>query len=104
MRAILAHNLRAAAKSELVKQSPVVDVESLYVECERAFSALSEILGEDRYFFAAERPGLFDASVFAYTNVLLDGEMAWRERRMIEGLERCENLVRHRGRILQDFF
>lgn len=92
------------AKAELLKPSHVIDVESLYIEGERAFSALSELLGEDKYFFASEKPGFFDASVFAYTNVLLDGRIAWQERRFIDGLRRWENLVRHRERIVEEYF
>lgn len=74
------------------------------MECERAFTALSELLGDDRYFFAEEEPGLFDASVFAYTNVLLDGRFAFKEGRMQQILRKNANLVRHRGRIHERYF
>lgn len=104
VRTTLAYNLRAAAKSELLKHSSIIDVESLYEECESAFSALSELLGDDQYFFDTPLPGLFDASVFAYTNTLLDGHLDWREWRMAEGLKNYSNLVRHRQRICQDYF
>ena len=90
--------------TELLKQSSVIDAESLYYESERAFSALSTLLGEDDYFLHSEQPGLFDASIFAYTNILLDETLHWRERRMMEGLEKFENLVNHRKRILQNFY
>ncbi|MCJ1270353.1 hypothetical protein MMC22_010249 [Lobaria immixta] len=104
VRASLGHNLRAAAKSELLKHSAVIDVESLYKECERAFAALSELLGDDRYFFAKEEPDLFDASVFAYTNVLLDGRLAFKECRMVQLLRKYVNLARHRRRIHERYF
>lgn len=96
--------MRQAAKSELLKQSTVIDAESLYKECDRAFSALSELLGNDQYFFAAEEPGLFDASVFAYTNVLLDRRLAFKELRMIDGLRDYANLVRHQRMIRRLYF
>ncbi len=100
----LSHSLRAAAEAELLKQSAVIDVGALYRECDSAFSALSELLGEDRYFFSAEKPGLFDANVFAYTHLLLDEGMGWKERRMVDMLGGYENLVRHRRRISEEYF
>lgn len=96
--------MRIAAKLELLKQSTVIDVESLYKECERAFSALSELLGNDLFFFAVDHPGLFDASVFAYTNVLLDRQLAFSEWRMVEGLRNFSNLIQHQQRIYKLYF
>lgn len=104
VRAALASSLRAAAKTELLKQLAVVNVDNLYQECDKAWSALSHLLGDDQYFFAADRPGLFDASVFAYTNPLLDDGLAWQETRMVRGLRKCEKLVEHRERILRHYF
>ena len=100
----LSYNLREAAEAELLKQSTIIDVKALYRECESAFSALSELLGDDQFFFSGERPGLFDASVFAYTHLLLDERMGWKERRMVDILRGYENLVGHRSRILKDYF
>lgn len=100
----LSHSLPAAAEAELLKQSTVIDVGALYRECDSAFSALSELLGDDQYFFSAQKPGLFDASVFAYTHLLLDEGMEWKERRMVNILRGYENLVRHRRGILGQYF
>lgn len=96
--------MRIAARSELLKQSTVIDVESLYKECERAFSALSQLLGNDLFFSTADHPGLFDASVFAYTNVLLDKRLAFSEWRVVEGLKNFSNLVQHQQRIYKLYF
>ena len=104
MRFTLSRQLRAAAESELLKQSTVIDVESIYRGSDKAFAALSELLGEHEYFFSKVEPGLFDASVFAYTNILLDEELGWKDRRMREGLRECQNLVAHRRRILKTYF
>ena len=93
-----------AAEAELLKQANVVDVEALYRESEKAFSALSTLLGEEKYFFGEEKPSLFDASVFAYTNVLLCTDLQWQDRRLVEGLKPCVNLVDHRERILERFY
>ena len=89
---------------ELLKSSAVIDVHALYRECDSAFSALSELLGSDDYFFDAEKPSLFDASVFAYTHLLLDEGMEWTEMRMVDILGGYKNLVEHRGRILTEYF
>lgn len=79
-------------------------MESLYKECERAFSALSQLLGNDLFFSTADHPSLFDASVFAYTNVLLDKQLAFSEWRMVEGLKNFSNLVQHQQRIYKLYF
>ncbi len=100
----LSYQLHKAAEAELLKQSPMIDVEALYREGEKAFLALSELLGEDNYFFGEAQPGLFDASVFAYTHILLDEGMVWKDKRIVEDLEKCDNLVRHREKILEEWF
>ena len=76
----------------------------MYRECDKALSALSQLLGGDLFFFAADHPGLFDASVFAYTNPLLDDGLGWQEKRLIKGLKAFQNLVEHRQRILKHYF
>ncbi|RFU34204.1 hypothetical protein B7463_g2114, partial [Scytalidium lignicola] len=88
-----AQSLRAAAESELRKRSTsgVIDVDDLYSEADKAFEALSILLGKDNWFSRSERPGLFDASVFAYTELLLDeslgGHGGWQEGRLGRALE-----------------
>ncbi|KAL6715512.1 hypothetical protein ACLMJK_006473 [Lecanora helva] len=104
VRLALAHQLRAAAQSELLKQSATIDVQAIYNESDKAFEALSELLGEEENFFREARPGLFDASVFAYTNILLDEGLEWKDKRIHEGLQKCENLVAHRRRIVKAYF
>ena len=104
VRLALAHQLRSVAQTELLKDGRMINSDVLYRESDKAFGALSDLLGEDVYFFAEEKPGLFDAHVFAYTFILLDESLAWRERRMQEDLERRKNLVAHRERILQRYF
>ena len=43
---------------------------------------------------------MFDAAVFAYTNVLLDERLAWGDARLTEVVRAFEALVAHRERIL----
>ena len=89
-----------AAEVELAKQFPNIDADSLYAEAERALEALSIFLGWNEWFFDRATPGLFDASVFAYTHLLLDSDMGWKEDRLVKSVQKWENLVQHRERIL----
>lgn len=102
--ATIAYQLRAAAEAEILKHSVVIDIDDLYSEAQNAFDALSTLLGEDMYFFGNMNPGLFDASVFAYTHLLLEERMGWKETRLIKGLEKHENLVAHRRRIYDTYY
>lgn len=106
VRFTITRQLRAAAEEELVKSAGanVVDADVLLKEAEEAFEALSQLLGEQEWFFGAEKPGLFDASVFAYLHLMLDEELGWTHNPLAEGLRRFENLVRHRERIAERFF
>lgn len=76
----------------------------MYRDCNKAFEALSGLLGEDEYFFGKRGPGLFDASVFAYTNVLLDDDLQWKDATMKDQMRGYQNLVDHRGRIAEIYF
>ena len=104
VRLALSRQLRSAAEAELLKEATVIDVQSLHRESEKAFSALSSLLGDDEYFFGEKQPSLFDASVFAYTNILLDEDFQWQIRHLAEGLEKHKNLIGHRYRILQRYY
>jgi metaxin len=56
------------------------------------------------WFFGNDKPALFDASVFAYTQLLLDDRMGWKEKKLCMALRRRENLVQHRERLLVRYF
>ena len=100
----LAYQLQQAAREELLKYSTYIDEDDLYAEAAKAFQALSTLLGDSENFFDAAQPSLFDASVFAYTHLLLDNSLGWQNRRMSDGLRRNTNLVQHRQRILDKYF
>ena len=104
VRFALSRQVQETARTELLRQAPVVDVHALYREADAAFNALSELLGDHPYFFASKVGSLFDAAVFSYTNILLDDKIQWKERRMIEDLNKYKNLVRHRNMISQKYF
>lgn len=101
--ATIAYQLRAAAEAEILKHTAVIDIDDLYCEANNAFKALSTLLGDDTFFFSNDSPRLLDASVFAYTHLLLEG-MGWKEKRLVKDLERYKNLVEHRQRIFETYF
>jgi metaxin len=104
VRLTIAHDLRRAAEQELLKFSAVISSELLYKEAEDAFAALETLLGIDKWFFGASKPSLFDASVFAYTHLLLDDKMNWVETQLPESLSRHRSLVKHRDRIANSYY
>ncbi|TAQ88084.1 hypothetical protein B7494_g3620 [Chlorociboria aeruginascens] len=104
VQATIAHKLRAAAEDELLKASSIIDTDDLYSEADKAFEALSILLGEDAWFFNGEKPSLFDASVFAYTHLLLDRSLGWKEEKLCRALRRRDNLVKHRERLLVRYY
>ncbi|KAF2276352.1 uncharacterized protein EI97DRAFT_467062 [Westerdykella ornata] len=106
VRLTTAHTLRRAAEAELLKFSAVINVERLYKDADEAFDALEMLLGQNTWFFGAERPGLFDASVFAYSHLLLDEGLGkgWVDTRLRDMVIRRTGLVMHRERILREYF
>jgi metaxin len=100
----LFHQLQQAAMDELFKAMSYIREDELYFEAEKAFGALSTLLGEDDHFFRNEEPSLFDASVFAYTHLLLDESLNWQNTRLVDSLKKSGNLVQHRQRLLKDYF
>lgn len=100
----ISYQLKDAATQELVKITPVVKAEDILQEAVDAFKALETVLGEEDWFFGGKGPGLFDASVFAYTHLLLDEGMGWRVNPLAEKLAGFHNLVGHRNRILENYY
>lgn len=104
VRTSISHQLRAAAETELLKHASIIDTDDLYSEADKAFEALSILLGQDSWFFGNKKPALFDASVFAYTHLLLDDKMGWKENKMSRALKTRDNLVQHRERLLARYY
>jgi metaxin len=94
VRLTIARELRLAAEQELLKFSTVINAETLYNQAEEAFAALD-------WFFGASGPSLFDASVFAYTHLLLDDALGkgWLDTRLRDALMTRKRLIAHRDRI-----
>lgn len=100
----LYRQLQQAARDELLKTRSYIRENELYVEAENAFEALSTLLGDHTHFFGYERPTLFDASVFGYTHLLLDGSLNWQNTRLADSLKERQNLVQHRDRLFERYF
>ncbi|CAO2655137.1 Nn.00g102010.m01.CDS01 [Neocucurbitaria sp. VM-36] len=102
----IARDLRLAAEKELLKYSAIINAETLYNQADEAIAALDMLLGDNDWFFGASRPGLFDASVFAYTHLLLDDSLGrgWVDTRLRDALMSRRRLIMHRDRILAKFF
>ena len=99
-----AYQLKAAAMDELSKTMDPIDGNALYKLADDAFQALSTLLGDKEQFFDNAQPGLFDASLFAYTHLLLDSERNWTNEVLVQMLKKYENLVQHRETILENYF
>lgn len=78
--------------------------EDILRDGKEALQALSTLLGPDQWFFGAENPALFDASVFAYTHLLLDEGMGWKQNELGDALKGFANLVKHSEKILDQYF
>ena len=104
VRKALAYQLQNAAKEELLKTNITIDGPELYRRAEEAFQSLSTLLGDDKFFFGQTTPGLFDASLFAYTQIILDDGIEWKSPALKVTLQRHRNLVQHRARLVRGFF
>lgn len=93
--------MQAAATQELLKARPggIINPDDIYADAEFAISALSVVLGEDKWFFGAEEPGYFDAAVFGYTHLVLATEWDEGEAGLARAVRGYENLVAHEERI-----
>ncbi|PVI02952.1 hypothetical protein DM02DRAFT_612593 [Periconia macrospinosa] len=113
------YSLRQAAQAELLKHAAVINADDILREADEAFAALEMLLGGDQWFFGASKPGMFDACVFAYTGLLLDGglggvadrgrernekEDGWADGRLRDMVRAKKGLVEHRERVLRGYF
>lgn len=73
-------------------------------EAASALLALSELLGQDQWFFGQKQPSMLDASIFAYTQLILDEDLTWGDNKLANQVSQHQNLVEHRDRILNQFF
>lgn len=96
----IAFQLRDAAQSELLKSRNIIDKDEIFAAATKAFRALSVLLGSNEFFSDNGRPNLFDASVFAYTHLLMDESLPWGDSTLSDILKRHLVLIDHRERLL----
>ncbi|CCC12518.1 hypothetical protein SMACR_08376 [Sordaria macrospora] len=127
VRGALRHQLRRAAEAEILKTGPggaastalslLVDEDAVYRAAVNAFEALATLLSESKtgWFFGAQTPTIFDASVFAYTHLMLqymsdakgegedDGGSIFRSRRLGNMVRRAGSaeLEQHHDRLFE---
>ncbi|ETI24030.1 hypothetical protein G647_03399 [Cladophialophora carrionii CBS 160.54] len=104
VRLSLAKQLQSAAREELLKTNATIDPHDLYAQAEQAFQALSTLLADNQFFFGQTTPGLFDASLLAYTQIILDDSLEFRKPKLKLALQPYDNLIRHRDRLIRGFF
>ncbi len=111
VRRATARQLRQAADAEILKSTaaPAVDPRRLYADARRALSALSTLLGDAPWFGRGRDghqavPGLFDASLFAYTHLVLDDRLGWQDQRLAALVREFPNLVGHQSRLYDSYF
>ncbi|EFQ29191.1 uncharacterized protein GLRG_04335 [Colletotrichum graminicola M1.001] len=105
VRLALAHQVRSAAEAEVLKSTRAAAVDpGGSTPTRNGGSGGSGGGREGRWFFGCQEPTLFDASVFAYTHLLLDGDLGWADRTLSDILAGFPGLVRHRERLLERCF
>ncbi|KAK6513332.1 hypothetical protein TWF281_004963 [Arthrobotrys megalospora] len=106
----LGNQMRQAAIDSIKKstssESTLPTGEEIYTKANEAFSALSTLLNStgNTWFFGADEAGMFDASVFAYTYLILSLEISGSGEVLVESLYKFKNLVEHSERIRRRWF
>ncbi|KAI1157429.1 hypothetical protein F5B18DRAFT_181160 [Nemania serpens] len=103
VRATLAFQLRHAAEREILRSTgrDAIDPPALYRGATEAWKALDAVLSDDSWFFGSEVPGLFDATVFSYTHLILHHGLEWGNSRLRGILTQFPRLLSHRDRVFQ---
>ncbi|KAK5151483.1 phosphatidylserine decarboxylase [Recurvomyces mirabilis] len=106
----MAHQLHTSASAEIIKSnsssspSNTIDEDEIFRGAEEALAALAELLGDEQWFFDQDKPGLFDAGLYAYTELLLDNDFGWAENRLGGMLRSHAGIVKHRETIREMYF
>ncbi|CUS14117.1 unnamed protein product [Tuber aestivum] len=102
----LLRQAKAAARQQVLQAYPggVLDPRRIYADAGAALEAISTMLGKDTWFFGGGDPGLFDASVFAYTHLILNLRWHTGENTLFRAVMEHDNLLGHERRIRDAFF
>lgn len=104
VQSLSAHELRSAAQTSLLASKPTIDERAIYLEAEQAFTALDTYVSEGLK--TGRKPtSLLDAAIFSYIFLLLGlEERAWKDRRLVESLQRFNGLREHMELIKKHHF
>ncbi|TGZ85522.1 hypothetical protein EX30DRAFT_346051 [Ascodesmis nigricans] len=100
---LLAWEYRNSAFKELCKTRPgaVLSSIDIYADADSAFSSLATLLADQGgdWFFGAAEPGLFDATVYSYTHLILTLPWDRRAATLQHTLRKYDILVAHERRL-----
>jgi metaxin len=89
------------------RDGQTVDVDDVYASAALALEAFALLLEEEEWLLGGDGKGgatLLDAGLFAYTQLLLDEKMGWKDRRLVKAVLARPKLVAHRERMLQRYW
>lgn len=86
-----------------------IDVDDIYARAGLALESFATALAKDDDWWILGgdndgRPTLVDAALFAYTHLLLDKNMGWKDKRLVRRVERFAPLRQHHDRIMREFY
>lgn len=92
---LLFQKYKKLAVNELLTRKPVLNKEEIYQEADEALIAISNALGDSKYFFGSSLPTFVDAVVFSYIHVILNIPL--------NEVQVQSNLVKYSERIYNDY-
>lgn len=111
------HTLLTAVQEQLILATPRarIDVDDIYARARQSLESFALVLQDEEKEVGEGNawvlggdgkggPTLIDAALFAYTHLLLDESMGWKDKRLVISVHRWPVLVRHRDRILKEFY
>lgn len=89
-------------KLSIRQKTGFLNGKEIYVDASHALHALSIKLGQDVWFFGAKSPSFIDATLFAYTHLILSTNLP--DDTLIHEIRKYKNLVEHSKRIYNMYF
>ncbi|KTW29409.1 hypothetical protein T552_01361 [Pneumocystis carinii B80] len=84
-------------KLSVRQKNGLLNAKEIYADASHALHALSIKLGQDQWFFGTEVPSYIDATLFAYTYLVLSINLP--EDTLSHEVKKYENLVKHAERV-----
>lgn len=104
---VLAGQLQAAAKEQLLRPKSYVDQDEIYDSANSAFQSLATKLADSKFFSKTGVPNLLDLTLFSYTHLLLslaarekNTAPMWSSESLVDILLQHQSLLSHRRNVL----